>query len=83
MKEKELIDLGFKKEVEDSSGEDNFYYFIYEFGDRYSLALISSASDEVKDKDSYLVEIFNENDYSFSDISEVKLFIDILKRNKK
>jgi hypothetical protein len=43
MKEQDLIDLGFKKEIElGSIGE--YHYYVYDFG--RGLCLISNANDE-------------------------------------
>jgi hypothetical protein len=40
--------------------------------------LISTSNDS---GENFKVEIFNETDFVFSDINEVELFINILKRN--
>ena len=78
MKEKELIDLGFIKESvsAEESGDTEFYYFTYDFSNGFCLISTSNDSGE-----NFKVEIFNETDFVFSDINEVQLFINILKRN--
>jgi len=50
MKEQDLVDLGFKKEL-----GDNFYYYTYDFARGFSL--ITQASDEVVDN-KWFVEVF-------------------------
>jgi len=80
MKEKELIDLGFIKETvsAEESGDNEYYYFTYDFPNGF--CLISTTNDNGKDFD---VEMFNETDFLFTDIEEVKLLINVLKRNQK
>jgi len=80
MKEKELEKLGFTKELvtAEESGDTDFYYFTYEFLNGF--CLISTTNDDGED---FGVELFNETDFFFSDAEEVKLLIDILKRNSK
>jgi hypothetical protein len=79
MKEQDLIDLGFKKEVEhDSIGE--FYYYVYDFG--RGLSLISSANDEATDGEWY-VDIFEEDNIRFTTKEDLTEFINIINRNKR
>jgi len=88
MKAKELIELGFKKVIvsAEESGGKKFYYFNYDFSEG-GFCLISTSNDfgaKILDEDEeFAVEVFNENDFLFTDIEEVKLLINILKRNKK
>jgi hypothetical protein len=79
MKEQDIIDLGFKKEVEhDSIGE--FYYYVYDFG--RGLSLISSANDEATDGEWY-VDIFEEDNIRFTTKEDLTEFINIINRNKR
>jgi hypothetical protein len=79
MKEQDIIDLGFTKEVEhDSIGE--FYYYVYDFG--RGLSLISSANDEATDGEWY-VDIFEEDNIRFTTKEDLTEFINIINRNKR
>ena len=80
MKETDLIKLGFEKEVvtAEESGDNEFYYYTYEFSNGF--CLISTSNDSGEEFD---VEIFNETDFTFSDVEEVKLLINLLKRNER
>ncbi len=80
MKEKDLIKLGFEKVIvtAEESGGNEFYYFTYEFENGF--CLISTSDDVGED---FSVEIFNEEDFMFSDINEVKSLITILEKNIK
>jgi len=80
MKEKDLEKLGFNKEIvtAEESGDNEFYYFTYEFPNKF--CLISTSNDVGEE---FVVELFNESDFSFSNADEVGLLIDILKRNTK
>lgn len=73
MEEKDLIELGFKKEY----GED-FYYYTYDI-DEFNCFLISSDNE---DKDKWWVEVFESNRVRFTDKNELKLLIDLIKRNE-
>lgn len=50
MKEQDIIDLGFTKQV-----EEDFYYYVYDLA--RGLSLITSANDEVVDN-KWFVEVF-------------------------
>jgi len=78
MKEQELEELGFTKEIvtAEESGDNEFYYFIYEFTNGF--CLISTTNDD----GDFGVELFNEPDFFFSDSQDVKLLLEILNRNK-
>jgi hypothetical protein len=73
MEEKDLIELGFTKEY----GED-FYYYTYDI-DEFNCFLISSDNE---DKDKWWVEVFESNRVRFTDKNELKLLIDLIKRNE-
>jgi hypothetical protein len=77
MKEQDLIDLGFKKEIElGSIGE--YYYYVYDFG--RDLCLISNANDESED---WFVEIFEEDNIRFTTKEDLEIFINVVNKNKK
>lgn len=81
MTEQELIDAGFEKFVEENSGEP-FYYYLWEPYERSSFGLISPANDEVKDN-FWKIYMFDDESIVFSDIKEIQILIDIIKRNTK
>ena len=56
MKEKDLIKLGFEKEIDESDAANPFYYYILDVTP--GLTFISNASDEV-DGDNWFVEFFD------------------------
>lgn len=71
MKEQDLIDLGFKREDEDS-----FYYYTLDLAEWFSL--ISNASDELKD--GWYVEVFYVK-IRFVEREQLENFINVVKRN--
>ncbi len=81
MKEQDIIDLGFERtdvsEIE--SGDDAFYYYTYDLG-KGAISLISNANNEVIDG-RWCVEIFEDETIKFWDVSDLKKFIDIVKKN--
>lgn len=79
MKEQDIIDLGFKKEIE-NDGSVKFYYYVYEFG--RGLCLISNANDEATDGKWY-VDIFEEDYIRFTTKKDLQVFINIVNKNKK
>ena len=72
MKEQDLIDLGFTKEV-----EKDFYYYVYDFSK--GLSLITQANCEVVDNE-WLVEVF---DYESLKIDKLNVLIDFINVIKK
>jgi len=74
MKEKDLIDLGFKKEY----GDAKWHYFTYDLAD--GLSLITNASDELLDGEWY-VEVFESGRIRFIDRKEIQEFINIVRKN--
>ena len=79
MKEQDLIDLGFKKEIElGSIGE--YHYYVYDFG--RGLCLISNANDETINGE-WFVEIFEEDNIRFTTKEDLEIFINVVNKNKK
>ncbi len=82
MKEQELTNLGFAKiniSAEESGG-NAFYYFDLDIT-RYT-SLISNSNDEAL-KNEWQVEFFQDDSVVFTDIKDLQLFIDIIRRNIK
>jgi hypothetical protein len=77
MTEQDLINLGFDRN-DDSDGGEDYYYYTYELSkEDNNFCLISASSDDPE----WWVEFFNFDTIRFTDINELKLFIDIIKRN--
>ena len=75
MKEQDLINLGFTKEV-----EEDFYYYVYDFTRGFSL--ITNANDELING-KWVVEVFETNDkIQFTNIDNVKKLIKIINKAK-
>ena len=74
MKEKDLIDLGFKKEYSDTK----WYYYTYDLVK--GLSLITNASDELLDGRWY-VEVFESGQIRFINKKELEGFINIVRKN--
>ena len=74
MKEKDLIDLGFKKEY----GDTKWYYYAYDLAD--GLSLITNASDELLNNEWY-VEVFESGQIRFINKKELEGFINIVRKN--
>jgi len=76
--DKDLLKLGFKKEVENS--DDNpFHYYVYEIDNQ--CLLISCANDETID-DGYEIELFENHNLKTRDLDLLIKFIDIIKLMK-
>ena len=76
MKEQDLIDLGFTKQV-----EEDFYYYVYDFARGFSL--ITSANDELING-KWVVEVFETSDkIQFTNIDSVKKLIELINKAKK
>ena len=75
MKEQDVIDLGFTKEL-----DDNFYYYTYDFA--RGLSLITQASDEVVDN-KWFIEVFETDPtIRFTDKGLVEALIIIINNGK-
>lgn len=72
MKEQDLIDLGFTKEV-----EKDFYYYVYDFSK--GLSLISQANDEVVDN-KWFVEVFNYESLKTDELNVLIDFINVINK---
>ena len=79
MTEKELIQLGFEKQVNDSMGEPPFYYYTLDITE--GLSFITQANDEVENGE-WVVEIFESDEIKFKDIKPLTELINILNQNK-
>ena len=77
MKEQDLIDLGFKKEIDHDNGQE-YYYYVYDFG--RGLSLISDANDETING-KWFVYIFEEN-VRFTNKKDLQVLINVVNKNK-
>lgn len=78
MTEQDLIDLGFERN-DDNDGYEDYHYYTYDLAeDDRTFCLISSDNEELE----WHVELFNFHSMRMTDINEVKLFIDLVERNK-
>jgi hypothetical protein len=77
MKEQDLIDLGFEINHDEENGKP-YYYYTYDIG-KYD-CLISNTNDE---GDVWYIELFESDEIRFTNKEELKLFIDLINRNKK
>lgn len=83
MKEKDLIKLGFKRTDVPLkvSGSKDYYFYTYDFSDASGTpSLLTCADDEVVNG-KWTVCLFGYDRLVFSKKSEVKKFIDLVKRN--
>lgn len=79
MKEQDLIDLGFEKNIENNYGKP-FYYYYWEPYEMSGIGLLSSENDVVQN-DIWKVYMFEDERVIFSNVEDVKIFIDVIKRN--
>jgi hypothetical protein len=77
MKEQDLIDLGFEVNQDEDNGKPYRYYTYYI--DIY-YCLISNDNIE---SDIWYVELFESDEIRFTNKEDLKLFIDLINRNKK
>ena len=76
MVEKDLIDLGFEKQ-----DEETYYYYTLDIGGDYTpFCLISNANDEGKDNE-WFVEIFDYEAFRFRERFQLEKLIETLKCN--
>lgn len=87
MKEKDLIEAGMKKRrvSAEESGDAPFYYYSWEPYKLSAFGLISSSNDEdsVKNDGEWSVSLFDDVRIEFKTAEDLKLFIDVVKRNTK
>ena len=76
--EKDLLDLGFTRVVDDANGPP-YHYYTYDVG---SLCFISQANDEVKN-DEWYVELFESNTIRFTSRTELEILMTLLINNYK
>jgi hypothetical protein len=86
MTEADLKELDFKKVKVSAkeSGNESYYYFIYEFKKgNGTLSLISTDSDVAKEEGEWKVEIFEGNLKPFKNKAQVKSYISLIKSLEK
>lgn len=84
MKEQDLIDLGFERtdvSAEEAGDENGFHYYTYDFSDSRGLSLISNSNDEAEKAGQWVVEIFDYDNITFTDVEKVLEFINIIQQN--
>ena len=81
MKEYLLVNLGFERiDVSaEESGDNAFYYYTKDFGEKNVLSLISTTNDQVEDGEWY-VEVFEDDSIKIDDEDDLKDFIEIITR---
>ena len=84
MTEKDLIELGFKRndETAENSGEPHdWYYYTFDMGDGWDkFCLITDSSDEVE-KGEWAVYIFDSELFKFKDRYQLEKLIEALRYN--
>ena len=74
MKELDLLELGFQKQL-----DDDFYYYTLDIGNDFTpFCLISNANDET-DNGQWFVEIFDYQSFRFTSRYQLEQFISTLK----
>lgn len=81
MKERDLIELGFKKRKVSAkeSGSHSFYYYVWQPYRDSSLSLITDCNDEIKN-DNWEVYSFNDERIKFRAKINLKSFINVIKK---
>jgi len=86
IQELDLEKLGFQKVVvtpEESGDPQGFYYYEYPLSeDNENLVLVSEDSDEIQN-DSWIVQLFDTHDYTFTDREGLREFIEMMKKFNK
>jgi hypothetical protein len=84
MKEQDLIDLGFKRTdvTAEESGDEAFYYYDIDFGDKRGISLISPADNEVINN-KWFVEVFEDPSIRIENKKDLEDFIGIINKVKK
>jgi hypothetical protein len=79
MTQQDLIDLGFTKE--EMTDDDDFdYYYVYEITENTTLI---SDSASLSGDNNWSVELFDDDKLCFKEVNELKLFINLIKMNRK
>jgi len=79
MTEKDLIDLGFEKEI-GAPDESDWFYYVYDFAPGFSL--ISCASDEIVNGE-WSVEIFEADEFNTFSKIDLHQFIKAVEKLRK
>jgi hypothetical protein len=84
--ELDLEKLGFQKVVigpEESGSLKPFYFYEYKLSeDNENLVLVSEDSDEIQD-DSWIVQLFDTHDYTFTNREDLREFIEMMNKFNK
>ena len=84
--ELDLEKLGFQKVVvgpEESGSSQGYYFYEYPLSeDNENLVLVSEDSDEIQD-DSWIVQLFDTADYTFTNREDLREFIQMMKKFNK
>jgi len=82
--EKDLKNIGFVRVdvTSEESGDGAYHYYLWEPYENCRLSIISSCNDEIE-SDKWNVYLFDdfENKIVFGNVDDVKIFIDVIKRN--
>lgn len=82
--EKDLQNLGFERVdvTAEESGAGSYHYYLWEPYENSHLSIISSCNDEIE-SDKWNVYLFDdfENKIVFRNVDDVKIFMDVIKRN--
>jgi hypothetical protein len=77
MNEQDLIDLGFELNQDEDNGNP-YRYYTYDIDKYYCLI-----SNDNIESDIWYVELFESDEIRFTNKEDLKLFIDLINRNKK
>lgn len=83
IQEQDLIELGFERTTVtvEESGDFPFYYFTYEFTDKYGLSFITDDDSSALKNKGWTVSFFDYEKPSFTDIDDLKLLMTLITRN--
>lgn len=81
MTEKDIVALGFKKQlIEDEESNNGYDYYYYTLNLTEGLELVSSESDEVVN-DNWTITSYDVEALNFNDKDQLSTFIQIIKSN--